>query len=625
MRSLAEFRCVCQRLRWLRRHIFALRLAACFVWITVATGFSGGVSQGYLIWVANGVLLAYLLLAPRRRWPAYLAAGLAAHIAGSALIHTPWRVTLLVTPVDLGEVILAALLLHKSPRQIPRFTQRAYLLRFLLYGVLTAPVAAAGLFALAASLFLHAAPVPAFLSWAATDSLGVCVVTPACVAVFHARLRGSLCSARNWAHLLPIAAAACAVFAQNGMPLPFILYPLLIMVLLRLGIGWASLSVMMIAAIGGWFTVHGMGPFAASPMLRPFQSSILLQLFIATAMVVLYSLSVVLDNLRSAEARLSEIALRHALVTENSRDIILLADFDGRPRYISSAVRTLTGWGPEETMQRGFADVIHPEDLPRVQELVAMLRQGAEASAIEYRVRRRSGGYLWVEGNMRVFAGPRPGILQIVRDITERKLAEKRLRDAYRAVEIMAVTDALTGLANRRQFDHCLDREWRRCLRERAPLSLLLIDVDHFKAYNDRYGHLSGDTCLRRVAEATQQIVVRASDLVARFGGEEFAVILPNTANPGALDLAVEICDGISAQNLQHQDNPMGVVTVSVGCATLTPQLGESSLALIELADRALYQAKNDGRNRVINGVSAGGSGHSLEDAPRRVACSRAD
>jgi len=106
----------------------------------------------------------------------------------------------------------------------------------------------------------------------------------------------------------------------------------------------------------------------------------------------------------------------------------------------------------------------------------------------------------------------------------------------------MAITDALTGLANRRRFDQCLTIEWRRGMRERKPLSLLLIDADVFKAYNDAYGHLRGDNCLKQIAEAIQDVVLRPGDLVARFGGEEFAVILPHTAAPGAFQLAQDIC-----------------------------------------------------------------------------------
>ena len=127
---------------------------------------------------------------------------------------------------------------------------------------------------------------------------------------------------------------------------------------------------------------------------------------------------------------------------------------------------------------------------------------------------------------------------------------------------------------------------------------LLLIDADLFKAYNDANGHLRGDNCLKQIAEAIQDVVSRPGDLVARFGGEEFAVILPNTPAPGALQLAQDICAIMCNRQLLHSASPIGVVTVSAGSATLVPQLGQHAVILIDCADQALYQAKRSGRNR---------------------------
>ena len=189
-----------------------------------------------------------------------------------------------------------------------------------------------------------------------------------------------------------------------------------------------------------------------------------------------------------------------------------------------------------------------------------------------------------------------------MRDVTERKLAERKLQDAYNAVEALVATDSLTGLANRRRFDQVLNSEWRRGLRDHAPLSLLMIDADLFKSYNDTYGHPRGDSCLKQIAEAALDVIARPGDLVARFGGEEFAVILPNTHGEGALRLGKEICEAMAGRRLPHIGNPIGFVTVSVGCATIVPAFGGHAVNLIELADEALYAAKHAGRNRVCNG-----------------------
>jgi diguanylate cyclase (GGDEF)-like protein len=145
-------------------------------------------------------------------------------------------------------------------------------------------------------------------------------------------------------------------------------------------------------------------------------------------------------------------------------------------------------------------------------------------------------------------------------------------------------------------------------MRERKPLSMLLIDADFFKSYNDGYGHVRGDSCLKQIAEAAMDVVFRPGDLVARFGGEEFAVILPNTGNDGAMQVARQICAAMGSRKLEHHCNPYGVVTVSIGCATMVPSLGQDSVALIELADQALYNAKRNGRNRACNANSLCGN-----------------
>jgi diguanylate cyclase (GGDEF)-like protein len=138
-----------------------------------------------------------------------------------------------------------------------------------------------------------------------------------------------------------------------------------------------------------------------------------------------------------------------------------------------------------------------------------------------------------------------------------------------------------------------------------------MIDADLFKLYNDAFGHLCGDSCLKQIAEAAQDVVERPGDLVARFGGEEFAVILPNTPNVGALQVANEICAALRARQLPHPSNPNGIVTISVGCATMVPPADKHSAHLVEQADQALYKAKQQGRNQVCNldaSPTAGGS-----------------
>jgi diguanylate cyclase (GGDEF)-like protein len=166
------------------------------------------------------------------------------------------------------------------------------------------------------------------------------------------------------------------------------------------------------------------------------------------------------------------------------------------------------------------------------------------------------------------------------------------------ALERMAWEDKLTGLANRRRFDQVLEDEWRRAARAGTPLSLLLIDVDHFKLYNDHYGHAAGDDCLRRVGQALGATVHRAGDLVARYGGEEFVLLLPNSSLAEAKAVAERLMGQIRAASLIHARSSWGQVTVSVGGATVTPSADTGMGQAIERADEALYRAKAAGRNR---------------------------
>ncbi len=163
-------------------------------------------------------------------------------------------------------------------------------------------------------------------------------------------------------------------------------------------------------------------------------------------------------------------------------------------------------------------------------------------------------------------------------------------------------TDAMTGIANRRRFDAALAREWRRCRRAGAPLSLLMIDVDHFKAYNDYCGHPQGDACLRELAQVLVEAIGRPGDIVARYGGEEFAVLMPEVGAAGALAVANKLTAALRQADIAHPRSPAGPrLTISIGAATAKNLTGEPA-SLVEFADRLLYAAKAAGRNQVAVG-----------------------
>lgn len=195
------------------------------------------------------------------------------------------------------------------------------------------------------------------------------------------------------------------------------------------------------------------------------------------------------------------------------------------------------------------------------------------------------------------------------RSRAERQLlsAREELLDANARLEILASQDALTGLANRRSFDQTLEAEIRRAQRQGSDLTLMLLDIDLFKHYNDHYGHLAGDACLRNVANLLKRCMRRPGDLAARYGGEELAVILPNTSDEGAQSIALAFMESLKQSDLPHENSPFQRITVSIGLASLQPDTQDSAtiaMRLIEAADQALYRAKAKGRNRLESAMA---------------------
>jgi diguanylate cyclase (GGDEF)-like protein len=184
-------------------------------------------------------------------------------------------------------------------------------------------------------------------------------------------------------------------------------------------------------------------------------------------------------------------------------------------------------------------------------------------------------------------------VIETLRDMTDHRRAQT-------ALERLATRDGLTGIANRRCFDEKLSNEWKRERRDLRTLSLLMIDVDHFKRYNDTYGHQAGDLCLQQIAGVLEEVVYRPGDLVARYGGEEFAVILTATDAEGASIVARRIIERIAQLAIPHSSGEGGRVTLSIGISTSLPQADMQQEGLISAADAALYRAKHAGRNRFI-------------------------
>ncbi len=289
------------------------------------------------------------------------------------------------------------------------------------------------------------------------------------------------------------------------------------------------------------------------------------------------------------------------LLAEESSDMVMRIGLDERLLYVSPSCARVLGWTDDQLTGTPALAGINADDLPRVQRIVAALKQGEiEETKIIYRTRHRQKAEIWLETALRATRDPATGridgVVAISRDMTEHKDLEEKLA-------ALASLDGLTGLANRRHFDETLRDEWARARRDGTALSLLMMDVDYFKRYNDQHGHQAGDECLVSVARIIAGQAQRPSDLAARYGGEEFVLLLPGTDAAGCEQVGERIRQALHDLRLPHATNPPSkCVTISLGGATGWPNAEEPAdqTSLIATADRALYAAKSLGRNRLV-------------------------
>ncbi|MFY2763496.1 sensor domain-containing diguanylate cyclase [Arenimonas sp. MALMAid1274] len=296
-----------------------------------------------------------------------------------------------------------------------------------------------------------------------------------------------------------------------------------------------------------------------------------------------------LDELEQAQEglRLADVVVRH------TGEGILVLDADLRVRSANPGFERITGHVAESVL--GEVPPLFGDDPDALQQVRSRLQAGAHWEGTLW-ARRADGDRFPLEASLDVVRNAEGRVehhVMVFRDVTVQKQLEDRLRE-------LSATDGLTLLANRRSFDEALEREWHRATRHGEPVSLIMADIDHFKPYNDLYGHVAGDRCLQQVAAAIAAGVRREGALVARYGGEEFAVILPRTDEATAQEIAESLRRRVEALGIAHGGNPDGGrVTVSMGISTRTPPQAADFVGLMQSADQALYRAKVGGRNSV--------------------------
>ncbi|MET0964073.1 MAG: sensor domain-containing diguanylate cyclase [Noviherbaspirillum sp.] len=277
--------------------------------------------------------------------------------------------------------------------------------------------------------------------------------------------------------------------------------------------------------------------------------------------------------------------------------------------YIGPQIQRLLGWSAASWVGvDDWANRMHPDDRERVVNFcVSQSQQGVDHEA-DYRALTSDGSYVWIRDVVHVRrdeSGEVEALIGFMFDITERKQTEQQLLTMQKELEDLSFKDGLTGVANRRMFDSVLGREWAGAQRSQEPLSLVLLDIDFFKQYNDRYGHGKGDECLRRVAQLLDGAGTRSRDFFARYGGEEFILVLPDTDASAAAKMAERCRMMVLNERIAHEGSTgSNVLSISLGAGTIVPGAQDTPEAFINLVDQRLYAAKTRGRNRAISDVA---------------------
>lgn len=304
----------------------------------------------------------------------------------------------------------------------------------------------------------------------------------------------------------------------------------------------------------------------------------------------------------------AQVSLRESLILSDdivsaSTDLLAIFDEDIHYRATNDAYAHAFGLQKEEFPGRSASSVLGETFFTQVlRPKIAALRQGHK---INYSVwfdfpdnerRYMNVSYYPLRDDEAHFRG----FATSARDITELKMAEMEMRELNEKLERYSFVDGLTSITNRRMLDISLVREWNRARRAHAPISFIMIDIDFFKLYNDHYGHLQGDECLKKIANVLSRVAGRSSDVVARFGGEEFAILVPDATLAQAVQLAEKCRLAVIESSIEHaltQVAELRIVSISIGVSSLEPSVDNQLLDLVELADRRLYKAKRQGRN----------------------------
>ncbi|MFM0106951.1 diguanylate cyclase [Paraburkholderia rhynchosiae] len=558
------------------------------------------------IWLTNAALLAQMMVAPhRQRWWVF-AGGVLGYLIANFLAGESLGVSVSYSCANVLEVMVALAFAPAIPTVAELFCLKP-LLKFMAGAVLLAPVASG----LLVTAMLHGQPVghplQNFRNWFLSDALSLAILTPAAVVFWTGEVTQLLRGERRrktGCLLLLVCVITTAVFGQNHFPLLYWALPPIVLLAFQADLAGLMVGLLLCLGIAVSFTVRGSGPLSTFPY-GGMQSRIFeLQLFLVAALGIAVPISATQARRSRLLAMFRDLEQRYRILAENATDVVMSMALDGRLTYVSPRTTAVTGVAPENLIGLHLQDLVLSDDRDALTAAIESMAMGATEASQVIRFRRADGRVLWMEMYLRpvieAFRGKPQALTATAHDITERWAAEQRLADERNQLHAFAFRDGLTGVFNRRYFDRELALQSQQDARkkDRGFVAVVMVDVDRYKSYNDRYGHQAGDECLRTVAQAIASSAKRPADIVVRYGGDEFALILKDTDPDGARVVSERIRQAVESLQIPHIASAAGIVTVSCGVAAQRPDSGGDSLNLVMAADKALYAAKRRGRNQ---------------------------
>ncbi|WP_165979451.1 sensor domain-containing diguanylate cyclase [Paraburkholderia guartelaensis] len=558
------------------------------------------------IWFTNAVLLSQLMVVSGRRRCWVLAGGVLGNLSANLYVGESFGVSGSYSSADIVEVLIAFAF---APRvsTVSELVRPKALMRFVAGGVVLAPVVSGVLATTLLRGQLSGKILPDLANWFISDALSLAIFTPAALVFWTGEVAQLLRADRRWKTaflLLLVCIVTAGVFGQSKLPLLYWALPPIVLLAFQADLAGVMVGLLLCLAIAVSFTMRGFGPLWVFPY-ETMQGRIFgLQLFLVAALGIALPISATQAQRNRLFTMLRDGERRYRILAENATDIVMSLDLEGRLTYVSPRVTALLGQPAGDLIGMHLAGLALPEDRAALAAAVGIVAGGETEASQASRVSCSNGNTLWMETQLRcvidAFSGKPESLTATLRDITERMMTEQRVADERAELQGLAFRDGLTGLFNRRHFDRELGRHWQQDARAdtRGCLAVIMCDVDAYKSYNDHYGHQRGDECLCAIARTIAASATRATDMVARYGGEEFALILRDTDLPGAAVVAERIRESVESLRIPHEACGTGIVTISLGVAAMKTREGCDPTALVAAADRALYAAKRQGRNR---------------------------